>query len=764
MPSATRGGPVLSNQINDPAPEPEPHTTPTEGYNTRKKGYKYSHTKAPYVPPPPRPTKRRPPPVSLACKKQRLDVDSLNENGSTDPGANPNIHPEGCADGGVIEHSREGITANSNIDSLGGDDQQTNVTDTVFSPTSPHISNHLQNPVSPGPSNMDVGFPESQRCETTNPSEGFEKQPVISMTTKLQPSVAPSQVPQMSPNNQPGTWTSVRPGAVDLTGNFGTSTSASDFTTPRRPTRSLGLTTPTVVIIGTPPVWGRFNTEQDFPSFPPTIIQSFNQPSARIEDVDADPPLQQHLSGNPSNSLSSQIPHIHNFDPADSAEHASDALSETPTGCSRADSSSNLSNHQIAVSAGVSMGSTPQVESASLVVRSSTPNLLQMCNAIRRTLPPPPPLTSQSSTYQNSSTAMVRVSNPSMNHIGSISTPSTVSRSTSVSRFSGPHSRTASVTRTNSLALDDWNSREGPSTRGSPAPAANTLQISGPHAHTQPLRSLRQSNFHYDQVVFMNSMRRRWHWYLVADDLFPINTNAALELCAQYAEQHLGVSRTDCDITRTALDFVRRKDSGIRNLFQTGLLSIVEESYDVNTDATEKLDELISQSNYIYAEYNIETKKVSGRYRHPCLIRVLNAVLFTKYKRGRPIGISFMPEVIGGDHLTDATELPGGTGISVSMIALACTLVLYALQSIKAGDTSQRLGTRKGKPLHFTEKKYSGPYRNFVMKLQQYGRLEEVRKSYLEEVMKEYLRFHVDNNEASDVDIEVDDEMHSDGD
>ncbi|KAG8681605.1 hypothetical protein FRC11_000907, partial [Ceratobasidium sp. 423] len=90
--------------------------------------------------------------------------------------------------------------------------------------------------------------------------------------------------------------------------------------------------------------------------------------------------------------------------------------------------------------------------------------------------------------------------------------------------------------------------------------------------------------------------------------------------------------------------------------------------------------------------------------------------------------------------------------------------VLYTLQSIKAGDTSQRLGTRKGKPLHFTEKRYSGPYRTFISKLQQYNQLGELRKAYQEEIMAEYLRVHANNNEDSDVDIEVDDEMHSDGD
>ncbi|KAG8683942.1 hypothetical protein FRC11_012848 [Ceratobasidium sp. 423] len=109
-------------------------------------------------------------------------------------------------------------------------------------------------------------------------------------------------------------------------------------------------------------------------------------------------------------------------------------------------------------------------------------------------------------------------------------------------------------------------------------------------------------------------------------------------------------------------------------------------------------------------------------------------------------------------------EQPGGMGISVPMIALVCTLILYALQSIKAGDTLQRLGTRKEKLLHFTEKKYSGPYRNFVIKLQQYNQLKELCKAYLEDVMKEYLRVQVDNTNVSDVDIEVDNEMHSDGD
>ncbi|CAE6478895.1 unnamed protein product [Rhizoctonia solani] len=358
---------------------------------------------------------------------------------------------------------------------------------------------------------------------------------------------------------------------------------------------------------------------------------------------------------------------------------------------------------------------------------------------------------------------MVRISNPPASQIGLVMAPGTTARSSDASIISGPHSLAGSLTRASSLVLDDRSTHAGSTTRDSPA-SVTASQTSASHTHTQPQRALRQRDFNYDQVKFMDLMRRRWHWYLIADDLFPVNTKIALELCTQYAENHLEVSRMDCDITRTAVDFVRKKESAIRNLFQTGLLSIVEEGYGVNTGTITKLSELISQSNYVYAEYDIATKKVSGRYRHPCLIRVLNAVLFTKRKRGRPIGLCFMQEVIGEDSSEDFTEPPTGTGISVTMIALACTLVLYALQSIKAGDTSQRLGTRKGKPLHLTEKKYTSPYRNFVTKLQQYNRLDELRKTYLEEVMKEYLRVHTDNNEDSDADIEANDEMHSDGD
>ncbi|KAG8728384.1 hypothetical protein FRC11_011183 [Ceratobasidium sp. 423] len=264
------------------------------------------------------------------------------------------------------------------------------------------------------------------------------------------------------------------------------------------------------------------------------------------------------------------------------------------------------------------------------------------------------------------------------------------------------HSHGSSGTHASSLAFDNWSSRERSMSRDSPAPVTTARR---PHAQSsksnqnisqQTQRSLQQRDFTHDQVSFMNRMRKRWHWYLIADDLFPINANTVLELCMQYAEENLEVSRNDFNIGHSALEFVRKKELSIRNLLQASVLPIIEECYTVDNNTIDKLNELISQSNYIYAEYNIE--------------------------------------------------------------------VLYGLQSIKAGDSSQRLGTCKEKPVPFTEKRYSAHYRNFIKKIQQYNRVEEVRKAYLEEMMREYLQIQLKEIEDSDIDIEADNEMHSDGD
>ncbi|KAG8682117.1 hypothetical protein FRC08_015184, partial [Ceratobasidium sp. 394] len=89
--------------------------------------------------------------------------------------------------------------------------------------------------------------------------------------------------------------------------------------------------------------------------------------------------------------------------------------------------------------------------------------------------------------------------------------------------------------------------------------------------------------------------------------------------------------------------------------------------------------------------------------------------------------------------------------------------ILYALHSIKAGDSSKRK-PRTPKPVKFSEDKYGTHYRSILEKMKQYSRLQEVQKTYMEEIMKEYLAVHTSAGKDSDSELDFDDEMLSDGD
>ncbi|CAE6534828.1 unnamed protein product [Rhizoctonia solani] len=697
MPSATRRDPITSAPASNPDSTPAPNASDTGGYNTRKKAHMYSHIKAPSTPPP-RPAKRQVAPVSVACKRQRVDTGPTTDDGNYNTGLNfdqesETISNKNTAGGGSIS-----IPPNQTANLSGGAYQQAIDSNTGGLSTSLQTSDALYNTVPSDLSNLGIKAPEPELHKTTTQNGNSAKQ---STGTELQPPM--TQQPPRSSNDQTGT-----------------------------------------------------------------------QPSVKIEGTDQDILHPEHPSQipsrDPSNLATHWNPSTNSAIATGSIRDSSDVISEAQTGGSNSLSHSNPHHSRVTASEGATMGPTSQAQFTPLIRHTSTSNFSRMYNTIRQTLLPAPSATRS----LDSSTAMVCMPSPNVAHPSyaePLATSGTILRSHSASSTGGAHSHAGSVTRANSLAHDDWNSREGSMTRDSPTSSTISsqppAQISSSHNRhqdvRQPRRSRRQRDFTYEQLMFMKAMNKRWHWYLISDDSFPINTGMALELCAQYAEQTLELSRKACDIGRPSFDFVRKKDSSIRNSFQTGLLSILEEGYNVNTETTDRLNELISQSNFIYAQYDIETKKVSGRYRHPCLLRVLGAVLFTKSKRGHPIGVCFMPEIMGGTDLTDSPEQLGGTGITVAMVALACTLVLHGLKSIKAGDSSQRLGTRKEKPVHFTEKKYSSHYRNFVSKLKEYNRFEEVQKAYLEEIMREYLQLHIDENEDSDGNIEVDDEMHSDG-
>ncbi|KAG8721528.1 hypothetical protein FRC09_007767 [Ceratobasidium sp. 395] len=295
--------------------------------------------------------------------------------------------------------------------------------------------------------------------------------------------------------------------------------------------------------------------------------------------------------------------------------------------------------------------------------------------------------------------------------------------------------------------------------------APQTTRHSSSHAPTYapsaPPRpnSLRQGDFTYDQVVAIKHMRHRYQWYLVTEDLFPINVFTARERCILHAEDVLGASRTVYNINNTVFDFVRGKEAGIRHGFTVGLLKIVEKGYQVNPSTGSKLATLIQDSNF--------TKKVAGRFLHPCIGAVVKNLLFTKQTQGWPLGVRFICDLMMGEESPtsqsgSSDSPPVGVGAPVPLNAFACTLILHALQAIKLGDTSDR-NKKLTKPLKLRESKYGGPYRTILAQIEKYHRLEELRKTHMAQIMEQFLEAQSAGKNNSEEEVGFDKEMVSDG-
>lgn len=89
----------------------------------------------------------------------------------------------------------------------------------------------------------------------------------------------------------------------------------------------------------------------------------------------------------------------------------------------------------------------------------------------------------------------------------------------------------------------------------SPAPS----RVSSSHLPTSdtPIKlSQKQGYFSWEQVLFINVMRRRWKWFLISEDLFPISTTCPQELTTSYAERILNGDRTEHKIGKQVFDYV----------------------------------------------------------------------------------------------------------------------------------------------------------------------------------------------------------------
>ncbi|QRW15417.1 hypothetical protein RhiLY_14416 [Ceratobasidium sp. AG-Ba] len=270
---------------------------------------------------------------------------------------------------------------------------------------------------------------------------------------------------------------------------------------------------------------------------------------------------------------------------------------------------------------------------------------------------------------------------------------------------------------------------------------------------------LRQNQFQYDEVVFSNYMKYCWILYLATEDPFPTNVFPAREACISYAEEALKTPRGQYPLAQL-FDFVRKKDSNIRNSYLTGLLQIVEQAYNVNNKTpSERLNDLINNLNFAHASFDLVAKRLTGRYRHPCVFQVVKSVLFPKRARGKPIGVRFIRQIMG-NPMPGAD--PRNIEAPIATIALACTLILHAFHSIKGGDSSSCSPNSK-KPVQWSESRYGDNYRRILSKMKKYDQIGEVQKDCMVEIMKEYVAASGSTGGSDEDDVQFDDEMLSDG-
>ncbi|KAG9075435.1 hypothetical protein FS749_012902 [Ceratobasidium sp. UAMH 11750] len=314
-----------------------------------------------------------------------------------------------------------------------------------------------------------------------------------------------------------------------------------------------------------------------------------------------------------------------------------------------------------------------------------------------------------------------------------------------------------------------------PSRMPSPAPS-NVASVATSNSNPAPARqkdpdarrNMRKTKFTEIQNDFIDYMTRRWQWFLLTENAFPVDTTGAYEVCVAYAETMLESIRAAAEVNKRVFEYVRGKDSRIRNDFQRGVLTAVEELYQVSCNNQAKVKELIKDSNFVFETYDPNSLKVTGRYRHACISTVARMAMFPQLARGRSPGVRFIRELLARtppELVAKYCDKRADYGASAPLIALSCTLILHALHSLAQGYSSKdqlRGSAERKKALPMDERTYRPLYHTFLLKLESYKRLGEVRQFHMKVLLKEYCAQQPDGS----VDVsrmEPGNEKHSDG-
>ncbi|KAG8702466.1 hypothetical protein FRC08_003471 [Ceratobasidium sp. 394] len=689
------------------APYPAPQAEEAPRYATRGLQYKYSHSKSPHIPPPKPPTERPALPKSVARKGRGKAAAATAKTSE----AAPTAHED---EQGEPEHNSGPAREEPNPESHDSELPQITAQDSAG--THVEHSASVSNPLNENNPHLSA---IAQGATTS------ESGPSGQLNTAL--------VVRNTPGNQ------ITP----------TTTLNSLLCTPRRQNRPIGYATPAVVIVGNSQDWTRpAHDDMQIAPFVPNPSLQFDTSMFSIS-----------VSPHPARQLCIQRSSFNSWAPPPSEfanPQSASGLDAFEERYDTADLGQDYFQPQ---------GQAPIASAPTSTAPAPASDFNTLYSTILGTIPPILP----AAPAAPAAPVPTRASGPGLLHFPQNPPANAASRESSMLRDEPVPAQALPAIRAGSAVPEPGHGHDS-LWQSSVAPSSFRLSRAHlPHVHrpeTYRPNLLQQSDFTYDQVCFIKQMRYRWNFYLCAEDPFPINVLPAQEICMVYAETTLNVSRIDYDISQPAFDYVRKKDSGIRNGFLCGLLKAVEECYDVTPSSVAKIDSLVSNVNFAHTSYDLATKKITGRYRHLCVGKVVKIVLFTRRTRGRPVGIRFIRELLGdvtGESDKNLADLADNAGAPVATIALACTLILYALHSIKAGDSSSRK-RKTQKPVKFSEDKYGTHYRSILAKMKQYSRLQEVQKIYMEEIMKEYLVVHASTGDDSDNELDFDDEMLSDGD
>ncbi|QRV81258.1 hypothetical protein RhiJN_09273 [Ceratobasidium sp. AG-Ba] len=733
---------------NTPYPPPvatDATETPSDGrrYQTRRVALKFSHTKTPYVPPP-RPPRERPPVPKSVAQKGPKSTQSTNATNEQTPDQ-------------ALSLTTTKPTQQAKSESIPQCESEKTTPDVSVPKALSTIQSLSNAPIPKLASTMEaipnVPDPESQlSCSVLNPVP----QPAPSVSNPMPTSVTPysagaqieSLVSASYTQEDSGSRLPTIPEYVEIGRNnsfAGADTalvhhnsqvatvtpSSNHFATPRRANRPAGFATPALVIIQN----SQDYYDSQFPTFVPNSTIPFN---TSVLSIRLPPHLSPCQNYNQQSSFGPWTPSQSEFAPPESGSVVLSGFHDTK------DLNQDVFQAPCATLAAVPVAKAPNTD------------VNMLYTAILSTLPPSLPAAPLASAGSHPFTTpgLLEVPDRTMHPDFTLRNELVITQALSTPNASSmPSGATPGnqIVRRPSLALSN-------------AQLANTHASVPPTSAptTNPYRpnQLRQYQFQYDEVVFGNQMKHRWGLFLATEDPFPTNILPAWEACISYAEQVLKSPRGQYPISQL-FDFVRKKDSNIRNSFLSGLLLVVEQKYDINNKtSTEKLNELISNINFAHISYDLATKRLTGRYRHPCVFEVVKLVLFPKRTRGKPIGVRFIRNIMGDPG---PGVKPHEIEAPIPTVALACTLILHVLHSIKAGDSSTR-NPKSRKPVQWSESRYGNNYRKILSKMKKYNQIGEVQRECMAEIMKEYMIASGSTCGSDDDGVQFDDNMLSDGD